>query len=1017
MDRPTPLKSDPRDQSPSKKPKSESLYKNSTPLKSTGLFREFAKTTTTKTTSDGKRKTSFTTEKTFQVNVDDKEKTRRLSIDCNYVYERSAPTFSTFSQSEDNNRRPTISSSTSSLTSSFSSTSSGGEDAKEPIRLSRLRPATFATSPQNEKGTEAAPEPPIRERKTSRRIFISTAFNTKNDSGADDTSSTVSSSSSDDSATVGNDEVGNNPFSSASSRLLFNLSSGYRYHRAAAAANSTLNNNINNSNSSSSHNNNLNGPTRHININISNKSNDEVGNNTLSSASSRLKSYNSNDDSYPRRRFSQEHLAQEDKDSFSGESVFVSRPVRQPIRKISLPVRPAREQRRDAPRWDDSALFQAMSGDGESTDYGGGGGCSNKCGGPTRSSSSGLLQSWSKYKLCDDSLFYPGCCVEHDRLSLVEKGSSLKSSSSSSGTNNFPTNNKEIFYDFGDGVESSISKSNLHDYNNSDTFSCKDHFEASSVVCSSDVKAACLDLTDDASSHSCSDSCSDLDENSKTFETNLQKNCGSNCPKDDDDHNVSKDDFSLTSELSCSGIDFFRKLVIHRDRSSPAEIHRDRFVDDNDDSRSSKASTIKGEINLIDRFISDTLQVNSNNLTAESCSDITYQEWEEGLSLTASTDCQTTEGALPEDTEEEDVDSLTDVRSVSKESSVTGSGLLYLKNYLRKKKKSSSRSSEAEISRPSSSLSDGSSTLADILNETFDSEDSELEKLDWDEFEDEVDDLSFDDDPSLTSTCELESFLSNLQTYDNFKAVAHNLNPTPNFASAQKVVAKSHHSKMDEPTTKCGLRISVDSPLEKEAISSSSGSSGSGNGSTAKNSPSIQTLNPPEPLEFGGMERLRSQNLSGKERADLIRSMKENEPVKNLILSSPTTFKPNMNKNKKHDSEQKLETTFFSCRNQLKNSLEVIDKTPKEDGPKNRLANFWEKRILQSGITVDDVTGGSILRTSFRPPAVPSYYSPEGAAAAQSTANDKIQKFLEATRQAAEKFETKTSFSTSISSF
>jgi hypothetical protein len=108
-DQATPLKSEhTRDQSPSKK--HETLFKNSTPLKSTGLFREFAKTTTTtttkttKTSPEGreKRKTSFTTEKTFVVNADDKEKSRRLSIDCNYVFQRSPPTFSTFSQNDDN---------------------------------------------------------------------------------------------------------------------------------------------------------------------------------------------------------------------------------------------------------------------------------------------------------------------------------------------------------------------------------------------------------------------------------------------------------------------------------------------------------------------------------------------------------------------------------------------------------------------------------------------------------------------------------------------------------------------------------------------------------------------------------------------------------------------------------------------------------------------------------------------------------------------------------------------------
>jgi len=29
----------------------------------------------------------------------------------------------------------------------------------------------------------------------------------------------------------------------------------------------------------------------------------------------------------------------------------------------------------------------------------------------------------SRYKLCDDTLFYPGCCPDHDRISLASKNS------------------------------------------------------------------------------------------------------------------------------------------------------------------------------------------------------------------------------------------------------------------------------------------------------------------------------------------------------------------------------------------------------------------------------------------------------------------------------------------------------------------------------------------------------------------------------------------------------------------
>ena len=40
----------------------------------------------------------------------------------------------------------------------------------------------------------------------------------------------------------------------------------------------------------------------------------------------------------------------------------------------------------------------------------------------------------SKYKLCDDTLFYPGCCAEHDRMSLASKNSDVSNQSENSQT-------------------------------------------------------------------------------------------------------------------------------------------------------------------------------------------------------------------------------------------------------------------------------------------------------------------------------------------------------------------------------------------------------------------------------------------------------------------------------------------------------------------------------------------------------------------------------------------------------
>ena len=143
------------------------------------------------------------------------------------------------------------------------------------------------------------------------------------------------------------------------------------------------------------------------------------------------------------------------------------------------------------------------------------------------------------------------------------------------------------------------------------------------------------------------------------------------------------------------------------------------------------------------------------------------------------------------------------------------------------------------------------------------------------------------------------------------------------------------------------------------------------------------SVNPVDALSVGKLDGFRNRNLSGPEREQLIRSMKENEPVKKLILSSPTTFHP-----KRNDLGPSSEP-------------EAADFCSKDDGPKNRLANFWENRILQkTEVPVN-------LQTSFRP-AMPSYYSPE----VQSTANERIRMFLEVTRKAAEAFETSRAMTT-----
>jgi len=371
----------PREASPSKA--SDALYLNATPLKSTGLFREFTKSSAPTQVGSGarvgqeKRKTSFTTEKTILIQASqEQDKPRRMSVDCNFVFETSPTTYTTFSPPDH------FASSLSS--NSFSSTSSKDSvEAPDPIRIGRQR----STARLDESTPHFTPDPPVRERKTSRRIFIQTPYhnfnhantvNKNNDSCGDETSSNVSST---DEGSLNENDTFGDTYMSASSRLLYNLSSGYRQHRAAAAANSAFN----------------------------------VGFLRTSTSTVHTVNYNVNEDAYPRRRFSQEHLIlQEEEGDTMGKSLNLKRPARQPVRKISLPIRPTKESagiRPDMTRSDKQFdfIFLLVKVFHISLHI------------ANPFSRAGPASLWSRFRVCDDSLFYPGCCVQHNRRSLEEK--------------------------------------------------------------------------------------------------------------------------------------------------------------------------------------------------------------------------------------------------------------------------------------------------------------------------------------------------------------------------------------------------------------------------------------------------------------------------------------------------------------------------------------------------------------------------------------------------------------------
>ena len=257
-------------------------------------------------------------------------------------------------------------------------------------------------------------------------------------------------------------------------------------------------------------------------------------------------------------------------------------------------------------------------------------------------------------------------------------------------------------------------------------------------------------------------------------------------------------------------------------------------------------------------------------------------------------------------------------------------------------------------------------TLADLLNETFDSEDSELQKLDWNEFEEDQDqDLteSYDITEDNISIGNIDEHYSMLQSLGSEKERSVDISENDDSSEICQI-ARDAASFKSEQRTQVEIKIEMaESPMS--------------NCSTAKNSPSIQNLNPNDFVSLvHGFNKLNL--VTRKEREALIQSMKETEPVKKLILSSPTTFNPK----KKEEPIQQIQ--------------EQIEPS----SSKNRLANFWEKRILQANPTENISSEGSESKDesiSFRP-AMPSYYNPE----TQSSANERIKLFLEVTRQAAE---------------
>jgi len=275
-----------------------------------------------------------------------------------------------------------------------------------------------------------------------------------------------------------------------------------------------------------------------------------------------------------------------------------------------------------------------------------------------------------------------------------------------------------------------------------------------------------------------------------------------------------EDDTQSVSTVSGSGIDFFRKFVQRKGASCKdcedqfrREVLIDRLVSDSLNTKaalgarrskeSSEASCHNFSGSEMSRPMSEmsnsSLNSVNHSLIVSSLGEQDMEQKARGCASRCKTHRQANQATPCDDTQSVSTSTKSSVSS----SSISGSGLLFLRNYLKKKKSksraknpdgSSQKSDPNDISAfnivpvpfppPSDfygpafmqdggpdNMSDTSSdrrlsvcsTVADLLNEDFDCDDSELKNLDWEEWDEPLpDDISYDDLVSVIS----ESFYS-----------------------------------------------------------------------------------------------------------------------------------------------------------------------------------------------------------------------------------------------------------------
>ena len=287
-----------------------------------------------------------------------------------------------------------------------------------------------------------------------------------------------------------------------------------------------------------------------------------------------------------------------------------------------------------------------------------------------------------------------------------------------------------------------------------------------------------------------------------------------------------EDDNNSVSTVSGSGIDFFRKFVQRKGSSCKdceeqfrREVLIDRLVSDSMNTKAvlakksipSKCSSAASESSS--SVASSTAAAGMNSRPVSDMSDDSHNSVNHSLIVSSlgmheleqkargcASRCKTHRNNFQSNLCDE-VQSVSTKSSLSRSSSISGSGLLFLRNYLKKKKSKSKNNEQADNTSfnkndpknisafnivpvpfpppsdfygpayypdggPDSEMSEDSSsgrrnsmcsTVADLLNEDFDCDDSELKNLDWEEWDEPLpDEISYDDLVSVIS----ESFYS-----------------------------------------------------------------------------------------------------------------------------------------------------------------------------------------------------------------------------------------------------------------